>query len=125
MGRRSAWHRCHLIKAQFERLGLCAYLRATKGTLSSMAASRHRPGRNEPCVCGSGRKYKQCCLERDQASASAERARAATDAAAQAPETGAPAVTRGPKHQTAQPWKQTTSRGFIPRVRAPRKVGSS
>jgi uncharacterized protein YecA (UPF0149 family) len=20
------------------------------------------PGRNEPCWCGSGRKYKQCCL---------------------------------------------------------------
>lgn len=20
------------------------------------------PGRNEPCVCGSGKKYKKCCL---------------------------------------------------------------
>jgi len=20
------------------------------------------PGRNEPCVCGSGRKYKRCCM---------------------------------------------------------------
>jgi hypothetical protein len=29
---------------------------------------RHgRPGRNDPCPCGSGRKYKRCCLERDAA----------------------------------------------------------
>ncbi len=25
-----------------------------------------RPGRNQPCWCGSGRKYKQCCLEPDE-----------------------------------------------------------
>lgn len=23
-------------------------------------------GRNDPCPCGSGRKYKQCCLARDE-----------------------------------------------------------
>lgn len=23
---------------------------------------RNRPGRNEPCDCGSGKKYKNCCL---------------------------------------------------------------
>lgn len=23
-------------------------------------------GRNDPCPCGSGRKYKQCCLQREQ-----------------------------------------------------------
>ncbi|PTB17092.1 hypothetical protein C9I57_30045 [Trinickia symbiotica] len=22
----------------------------------------HRPGRNDPCPCGSGKKYKHCCL---------------------------------------------------------------
>src|ERR1017187_7891504 len=26
-------------------------------------------GRNEPCPCGSGKKYKKCCLERDEAQA--------------------------------------------------------
>lgn len=26
-----------------------------------------RPGRNEPCHCGSGKKYKNCCLRQDQA----------------------------------------------------------
>ena len=31
-------------------------------------------GRNDPCPCGSGKKYKKCCLEKDQA---AERARPA------------------------------------------------
>jgi hypothetical protein len=27
-----------------------------------------KPGRNDPCRCGSGKKYKQCCLGRDSAS---------------------------------------------------------
>ncbi|MEL7335017.1 MAG: SEC-C metal-binding domain-containing protein [Planctomycetota bacterium] len=27
------------------------------------AAGRKRPGRNDPCPCGSGRKYKKCCLK--------------------------------------------------------------
>ena len=26
-------------------------------------------GRNEPCPCGSGKKYKKCCLEKDQSAA--------------------------------------------------------
>ncbi|HJS73853.1 MAG TPA: SEC-C metal-binding domain-containing protein, partial [Vicinamibacteria bacterium] len=25
-----------------------------------------RPGRNDPCPCGSGKKYKKCCLDRDR-----------------------------------------------------------
>jgi protein O-GlcNAc transferase len=29
------------------------------------------PGRNDPCLCGSGKKYKQCCLGRTAVSASA------------------------------------------------------
>ena len=28
------------------------------------------PGRNDPCRCGSGKKYKRCCLEADRAAAS-------------------------------------------------------
>jgi hypothetical protein len=28
------------------------------------------PGRNEPCLCGSGRKFKRCCLDKPQASVS-------------------------------------------------------
>jgi tetratricopeptide (TPR) repeat protein len=34
-----------------------------------------KTGRNNPCPCGSGKKYKQCCLEKDEA---ADRAAAAT-----------------------------------------------
>ena len=26
------------------------------------AKKRHKIGRNEPCPCGSGKKYKKCCL---------------------------------------------------------------
>ena len=26
-----------------------------------------KPGRNDPCPCGSGNKYKKCCLSKDQA----------------------------------------------------------
>src|SRR5258706_15656101 len=31
-------------------------------------------GRNEPCPCGSGKKYKRCCLQRDEAAMLATRA---------------------------------------------------
>ncbi len=76
------------------------------------------PGRNDPCPCGSGRKYKHCCLEKDEANARAARA----EAAAQAP----PAETKAarPKHQTFQPWKKgaANTHGFH-RITTPRKVG--
>jgi SEC-C motif-containing protein len=89
------------------------------------AAPRERPGRNEPCHCGSGRKYKHCHLEKDEAEEAAARAKAAADAAAQPAEGATPAQSRAPKHQTHQPWKAATSRGFVPRTRTPRKVGGS
>jgi hypothetical protein len=86
-----------------------------------------RPGRNEPCYCGSGHKYKQCCLEKDEKKASAARAKAA--AAVEVPEAPAEAATakpkRAPKPESNQPWRATTNRGNIPRARTPRKVGGS
>jgi hypothetical protein len=81
-----------------------------------------RPGRNEPCPCGSGRKYKQCCLAKDEAASATARATAAAEGGAVAgdtPAAAAPAI----KHQTQQPWKGATSRGFVPRSRTPRKMG--
>src|SRR6056297_42933 len=30
-------------------------------------------GRNEPCPCGSGKKYKKCCLDKDQIEQRAQR----------------------------------------------------
>ena len=81
-----------------------------------------RPGRNEPCPCGSGRKYKHCCLEKDDGLASVARAAAAAEGAAQSA-VAAGSGRRAPKHHTQQPWKTTTSRGFVGRSRTPRKVG--
>jgi len=86
-----------------------------------------RPGRNEPCHCGSGRKYKHCRLEKDEAQATAARAKAAAAAADAGPgasaETAPSAPKRAPKPRTDQPWKAASSRGFVPRTRTPRKVG--
>lgn len=45
-----------------------------------------KPSRNAPCPCGSGKKYKRCCLPKDQAAeieaARARQAAAAAEAAA-------------------------------------------
>ncbi|MEO5819214.1 MAG: SEC-C metal-binding domain-containing protein [Vicinamibacteraceae bacterium] len=81
-----------------------------------------RPGRNEPCHCGSGRKYKQCCLPKDEAEAATARAAAAAEAGPAAADASS-ATSAAPKHKTQQPWKAATSRGFVPRSTAPRKMG--
>jgi len=82
-------------------------------------------GRNDPCHCGSGKKYKQCCLGKDEAAAREARAKAAEKAPA--PE-AAPAKTHAQTaaRPTQQPWKGNTknTRGF-PRFSSPRKVGGS
>ena len=105
-------------------------------------------GRNEPCHCGSGKKYKQCCLSKDEAAERTARAKAAekaekaekTDKAENkdqkeegdkgekaSPSEAAPAkaVTRAPKHATDQPWKSGGLKNTpsFQKVRTPRKVG--
>ena len=108
-----------------------------------MTSTTVKPGRNEPCSCGSGKKYKQCCLAKDEAAAAEARAAAraaeaaeAAAAAAQAAEAEpqaeehaakakAAAPMHAPKHATHQPWKATNSRGFAPKNRMPRKAGGS
>jgi hypothetical protein len=82
-----------------------------------------RPGRNERCHCGSGRKYKLCCLEKDNAALTAANARASADAAAEPAEPARKVTKRTTRHQTEQPWKASTARVFVPRPRGPRKVG--
>jgi hypothetical protein len=86
------------------------------------ATTTRHLGRNDPCHCGSGRKYKQCCLEKDEAAARAASDKATEPASASAEP--APAA-RPPKHQTHQPWKKSAANthGFHPRVSTPRKVG--
>src|SRR2546428_10235432 len=86
-------------------------------------STAERPGRNEPCHCGSGRKYKHCCLQKDDAKAAAARAKAAAETPARTSEAPAPKPTRPPKPQTHQPWKATANPGFSVRTRTPRMVG--
>jgi hypothetical protein len=43
-----------------------------------------KTGRNDPCPCGSGKKYKKCCLSNDEQAARAAYAAASAAAAAAA-----------------------------------------
>jgi hypothetical protein len=85
------------------------------------------PGRNDPCHCGSGKKYKNCCLDKDEAKARKARVQAQSaekEAAAAAEAPKVPAAP--PKHSTRQPWKggPQTPRGFQ-RTNIPRRSGGS
>lgn len=83
-------------------------------------------GRNEPCHCGSGRKYKQCCLAKDEAKERKARAKAEAKAAKEAPDEPAPAAEA--KRRPAPPpvphpaHGRANTHGFQ-RVAAIRKVG--
>ena len=82
------------------------------------------PGRNDPCHCGSGKKYKQCHLAADEAKARQAREKAAAEAPAPAAAEAAPAASARPRHKTQQPWKKTATntQGFG-KTSLPRKVG--
>ena len=50
-------------KAEFVRQdGAWIYTRALREGPAPYKATAPKPGRNDPCPCGSGKKYKQCCL---------------------------------------------------------------
>jgi hypothetical protein len=98
-----------------------------------MTASTVRDlGRNDVCRCGSGRKYKRCCLDKDEAAAMAARATAEANAAPTEAPADSAAETSGeararqrpPKPTSYQPWKRsaTNTQGFQ-RMSTPRKVG--
>jgi len=85
------------------------------------------PGRNDPCHCGSGKKYKNCCLDKDEAKL--RKARAQAEAAAAKEEAGGAETPKAPpppaKHSTQQPWKGPQNpRGFS-RLNIPRRSGGS
>jgi hypothetical protein len=94
-----------------------------------MAEAKPAPGRNEPCHCGSGKKYKQCHLEKDEASRRKARAKeqekadapGAGEAAADAPKSAAPP----PRHQTHQPWKGPRNTKGFGKLTIPRRSGGS
>jgi SEC-C motif-containing protein len=86
-----------------------------------------RPGRNEPCHCGLVRKYKHCCLEKDNAEASAARKAAAaveqSSAVSETPDAATVTTVASPKPQSHQPWKTAANtRGFGGGTRTPRKA---
>ena len=37
------------------------YLSAGDGSVSATVVKKNKVGRNDPCPCGSGKKYKHCC----------------------------------------------------------------
>lgn len=90
-----------------------------------MAADK-KPGRNDPCHCGSGKKYKSCCLAKDEAAERAARAKAAETAAAEAAKEPAAPPPPPPKPTSYQPWRRgsTDTRGFQ-RLQIPRRSGGS
>jgi len=73
-------------------------LKAILERLATFFAPREIPqlGRNEPCHCGSGRKYKKCCLEKD-----AGQLRSQREAGPMA--TGGPIADRGARGASAGP----------------------
>ncbi len=86
-------------------------------------------GRNDPCHCGSGKKYKLCCLSQDEAKAREAREReqeaAGQTSSAAAPPAAAIPHSREHRHQTAQPWKRKEATRGTPRFTAPRRSGGS
>ncbi len=52
-------------KSEFLRVaGEWFYTRAVRTGPAPFKAAHPKPGRNDPCPCGSGKKHKQCCLGR-------------------------------------------------------------
>ncbi len=60
-----------------------------------------KAGRNDPCPCGSGKKYKKCCMEKDEAAA--RQAYAEMLKAQAATETQAPAAAEAAEEKAGEP----------------------
>jgi hypothetical protein len=73
-----------------------------------MQANTTKIGRNDPCPCGSGQKYKKCCAAKDEA------ARAAAELTAQAAARAAAAELA--EDATAQPVAQGASKAIAKRA---------
>lgn len=119
-------------------------MRITEGKRTLTSTEQTQVGRNDKCPCGSGRKYKQCCLPKDEekarlarekvAAKDAKEAEAARKAAETSGETGdkdaaasGATVQKKPRQpQTHQPWKKSaTNTHAFHKVSTPRKVGGS
>jgi len=98
--------------------------------------SRLKTGRNEPCPCGSSKKYKKCHMEADEKAQSTALAKTNQEAAEKAkaqekehPEGHTHEHSHGPDHihhhEKGGPMRPHTSANTTRQVSAPRKVGSS
>jgi hypothetical protein len=93
-----------------------------------MPEAKPAPGRNDPCHCGSGKKYKQCHLDKDEAARrkalAKEQGKADKEAApAAANEAAKPAPPT--RHQTQQPWKGPRNTKGFQKLTTPRRSGGS
>jgi uncharacterized protein YecA (UPF0149 family) len=50
----------------FFKTGVVEHIRVTEFpvTKTPEVSGRKKVGRNDPCPCGSGKKYKKCCIDR-------------------------------------------------------------
>lgn len=87
-------------------------------------ATVERLGRNSPCHCGSGKKYKRCCLTKDEANEREARVKVAAEPTTPPPEKPFAPDAAKPKRPTDQPWKRgaDNTRSFQ-RFSMPRKRG--
>lgn len=90
-----------------------------------MPEAKPVPGRNEPCHCGSGRKYKQCHLEKDEAARRKARAAEQPETTAAAAPADAPKPGPPPRPQTQQPWKGPRNTKGFQKLTTPRRSGGS
>jgi SEC-C motif-containing protein len=52
-------------KAEFQKIdGTWLYTKALRQGPAPIKATKKEVGRNDPCPCGSGKKYKQCCINK-------------------------------------------------------------
>ncbi len=94
-----------------------------RSSRTSPDAVPHHLGRNDPCHCGSGRKYKHCCLRKDEAVEREARAEVAAEAQEPAPEERSTPEAAKQRRTTDQPWKRGDDHRTFQRFQTPPKRG--
>jgi len=84
------------------------------------ATHTDKPGRNDPCHCGSGAKYKKCCASQDDAKRSAELAAQAAERAARAQAEREQAEAEGETLPDAKARKSTGRNQPVARAQRPK-----
>jgi len=84
-------------------------------------------GRNDLCHCGSERKYKQCCLDKDEAAERELLSQKSQEALPASPEAESELLPRAHtfQHSTQPPWKGGRNTRGLAKVNIPRRSGGS